>query len=172
MVPQKAVVLPPLSSLPPADPGVRRAVEDVALLASGLIDSVDAAMLTIAVPSDRWGDAAPLIAWNQRLVASPELSDMLIDLPMFTPAIDALCLAADALFARLEAWHWADMDAPGLCLVTDGVGVVLSTRRPPEDADCGWLLDLARLQDCATLVRPPHKDGVWSLIMAELATIH
>lgn len=168
----KAIALPSIALLPPSDPGFRRAIDDVALLASGLIASVDAAILTIAVPSDRWGDTLPLVAWNQRLAADPDLSHALIEQPMFAPAFDALCMATDAVFARLDAWRWIDVDMRGLCLVTDGATVILSTERPSADADCNWLLDLARSDGGSLVVRTSDTQGIWSLIAAQASIYH
>lgn len=172
MLPQKSIVLPSVASLPCTDPCFLEAIDDLALVAGGLMMSVDAAMLAVPLPSDRWADDLPLTVWTQRLEASPALATTLIDTPMFTPAFDALCMAADALFARLEAWRWIDRDAPGLCLVTDGVDVILSTVRPEPEAGCGWLLDLARRNRGAVTARHPHAHGAWSLIKAEIRTVH
>lgn len=172
MVLQKAVVPPPISLLPVSDPRFVRAVDDIALLASGLIASVDATMLALAVPSDHWHSELPLVAWSQRLAASPKLARMLIDTPMFMPAIDALCMAADELHARLASWGWTSCGAPGLCLLTDGNAVILSSARPPVDASCEWLLDLARSTDGAVTLREPCRQGAWSLITAAAGTVH
>ena len=65
------------------------------VMASGLIESVDAARLSIAVPSYDM----LLLAWNQCVEARPRLSRTLVDVHMFTLAIDALCLAADMVLA-------------------------------------------------------------------------
>ena len=170
-VDRKPVELPPVSVLPSSDPDFLRAIDDVALLASGLIASTDAAMLTIAVPSDRWGADVPMVVWNQGLDGCRARVRTLTEEPMYGAAFDALCIAADALFSRLETWRWDDAAAPGLCLVTDGTGVVLSPERPPADANAGWLLDMVRSGN-TTVARAPDADGPWSLITAKSGTVH
>lgn len=172
MLPDNAIDLEPIALLPASDTLFLRAVSDIALLAGGLMASVDASLLAVAVPSDGWGEEPPLILWDERLVPCSDRGRVLADTAMFAPAIDALCLAADALFDRLDAWRWIHARAPGLCIVTDGTGALLARRPPGSDSDARALLDLARGDGGAIPTFPPPDEATWARIAAAAATFH
>lgn len=168
----KSAVLRPAALLPIADADFARAVEDVALIASGLTQSIDASMLAIALPSESGGNEARLMMWSNNVVACPVLSRKIAEVPMFAPAIAALCRAADDLFATLTAWQWHDVNAPGLSLVTDGTGMILSAERPPAGADSAWLIGMMRPPRRSIVIRAPRRDSLWSLLMEPPKTMH
>lgn len=163
--------LEPIALLPASDALFQRAVTDIALLAGGLMASVDASLLAISVPSDGWGDAMPVIVWGERLTTCSERNRALADTALFAPAIDALCLAADALFGRLDAWRWIHARVPGLCVVTDGTGALLARRPPASDSAARAPLDFAR-SDRTIPTFPLSDENVWSRITAQAATFH
>jgi hypothetical protein len=109
--------------------------------------------------------------WDQRLSVCETRGRTVCETPMFAPALDALCLAADALFERLHAWGWSHADTHKLCVVTDGTGVALIPDLPSEGP--GWLIDMAGPGGHMPLL-PLADDGVWSLIAAaaETASVH
>lgn len=171
MLRDNAIDLEPIALLPARDPLFRRAVTDIALLAGGLMASVDASLLAVPVPSDGWGDAMPVIVWDERLTPCPERGRALAETALFAPAIDALYVAADALFGRLDAWRWIHARVPGLCIVTDGTGALLACRPPGRDGDARALLDLARC-DGAIRTSPLSDEDIWSRVAADAATFH
>ena len=165
----KALVLPRISVFPTTDAVFVRAVDEIAMFAGGLASAIDAAMLTIPVSGEGPHDVT---AWSQRLATSPGLSQLLADTPLFQPALTALASAATSLIDRLGQWGWCDIDAEALCLVTDGHGVMLAIDRPAPDADCGWLLDLARSYSHSHFVRAPSTHGIWPLILADAGRLN
>jgi len=152
------------AALPRSDARFLDAAHDLAILAEGLIACTDSPLLAIAVPSDRWGRGIPVTLWDQRLAPCEDRRRRLRDTPWLQPALEALCVAADALFERLDAFGWADAHAPGLCVISDGTGVAISTRRPLPGDGAGWLLDRAAGKDAATPILPLAADGVWGLL--------
>jgi len=152
------------AALPRGDGRFLRAARDLALLADGLIACTDSPLLAVAVPSDRWGHGVPVTLWDQRLAPCENRRRQLRDTPWLQPALDALCVAADALFERLEAWGWPDAHAPGLCVISDGTGVAISTHRPRPGDDAGWLLARAADAGAMSTVLPLAEDGIWGLV--------
>jgi len=152
------------AALPRCDARFLEAARDLAILADGLIACTDSPLLAVAMPSDRWGREMPVTLWNQRLTPCKDRRRQLRDTPWLEPALDALCVAADVLFERLDAWGWADAHAPGLCVISDGTGVAVSVRRPMPDDDAGWLLDRATGMDAVTGILPMAADGIWGLL--------
>ena len=149
---------PPIAALPRTGPADRAAAEpvtaaagldplaahDIATIAAGLLQLSDAALLAIAIPSDGWGGRAPVLVWDHRLRQCAARTRDLWQSAICGPAMDAVCIAADALFDMLTAAGLCTPDLTGACIVTDGVGVALSASPPPRSDDGGaWLLDLA-----------------------------
>ena len=152
-----------------------RALQDIAALSWGLLALGDAPVLALAVPSDGWGQELPILLWDQRLAPREQVGRELCASVSVSPTLDALCLAADDLFAILRAARICPADATGISIVTDGTGVALTSRMPiPATADAGWLLALAGRGGQAATVLPMAPDGVWALLCLEAdnASLH
>jgi len=124
------------------------AARDLATIAGGLLQLSDSALLVIALPSDGWGERAPVLLWDHMLRLRTDRTQSLWDTPTYAPAMTALCIAADTLFDQLTATRPFQLEGKyrglDLCVVTDGVGVGLSGTAPAHhDDDGSWLLDLA-----------------------------
>lgn len=120
------------------------AARDLAAIAGGLLQASDAALLAIAIPSDGWNARAPVVIWDHHLRPRADHSRMLWETALFAPVMDALCIAADALFDDMVAAGLCHHASVGPCIVTDGIGVALSASPPsPQDDGGRWLLDLA-----------------------------
>ena len=171
-MPEYATDLHPIEALPTTDAAFRRAVADIALLAGGVMAGVDASLLAVPVPSGSRDDDMPLTLWNGRLAPCADRADAVAGAAIFSPVVESICLAADALFARLSTWRWTGARVPGLCIVTDGSGALLAYRQPGDPGDAAWLLGLAGRNGGAIQLLPLAEDGIWSLITAEAATIH
>lgn len=152
-----------------------RAIADIATLSGGFLASSDAPLMALAVPSDGWGDAAPLLVWDQRLAPRDDIGRDLCAATLFGPALDALCLAADDLFDILEDARICPAGATGISVITDGTGVALTAEIPDAaTADARWLLALAGREGRAATVLPMASDGIWGLLtlQSDTASIH
>ncbi|MBJ6122075.1 hypothetical protein [Sphingomonas mollis] len=160
--------IPACALLPMADRPFLRAARDIALLADGLLATRESPLLALSLPSDGWAGAYPIVMWDDRLQPCARRIRTACESPMMSPALDALCLAADAMHDRLIAWRWSEVAARGLCAITDGTGVALIGEAPTPGID--WLVRMPLL---ATIVVPFASDGVWSLLTAEVnPTVH
>jgi hypothetical protein len=145
----------------------RRAVQDIATLSGGLLASGDATIMAVAAPSDGWSLDLPLLMWDDHFAPRPDTSTALCAATLVSPALDALCLAADDLFATLREARICPPGTVAVSVVTDGTGVALTAEMPGSDtADAAWLLTLARCDGRATAVLPFARDGAWALLAA------
>ncbi len=162
-----AMELPVCRTLPITDRLFAEAAGDIALIGGGLLMLHDAPLMAVSLPSDGWQTPWPLMIWNTALSPCEAHVRAVCESPRTGPALEALCLAADALHDRLSAWAWADVDVRGLCAVTDGTGLAIGRI---ADLTKGLLHAAGRV----TPVLPMAADGLWSLLaeVAEDAVCH
>jgi hypothetical protein len=161
MTTASAMELPKCRTLPITDRSFAEAASDIALIGGGLLMLHDAPLLAVSLPSDGWQTDWPLMVWNAALDPCEDSVRAVCETPLTGPALEALCLAADALHDRLVAWRWSDVDVRGLCAVTDGTGLAIGRI---ADLTKGLLHAAPRV----TPVLPMATDGLWALL-AEVA---
>jgi hypothetical protein len=159
--------LPACRHLPIADRLFLEAANDIALIGGGLLMLRDAPLMAVSLPSDGWQTQWPLMIWNANLAPCEDHVRAVCRDAMTGPAIEALCLSADALHDRLTAWAWRDVDVRGLCAVTDGTGLAIGRI---SDLTKGLLHAAPRV----TPILPMANDGLWALLaeVAEDAACH
>jgi hypothetical protein len=161
MTTASAMELPACRTLPITDDLFARAASDIALIGGGLLMLHDAPLMAVSLPSDGWQTDSPLMIWNAALDPCEDSVRAVCEAPLTGPALEALCLAADALHDRLIAWRWQGVDVRGLCAITDGTGLAIGRI---SDLMKGLLHAAPRV----TPVLPMATDGLWALL-AEVA---
>lgn len=162
MIAMTSADIPACPVLPMEDEPFLRAARDIMLIADGLLMMQGAPLLALSLPSDGWGGAYPIVMWDDHLRTCQRRIHDTCESLMMAPALDAMCLAADALYERLLAWRWTEVAARGLCAVTDGTGLALIGEAPSGAA--AWL---PQLPARAIPVLPFRTDGAWRLLASE-----
>lgn len=149
---------------PGIDERLIRAAGDIALIGSGLMQCQGATLLTLALPT-RAGDAPfVLTLWDEDLHPHRDPCCARGD-HLLSPAVATIKRASSVLFDRLAVVRTARNGAAYSCIVTDGTGVVLTTGRPPRDANA--LIAAADRRGTAVAVLPTAPDSIWTLMVAD-----
>jgi len=143
-----------------AEPELTSAARRLLAPAQALIAELGAPLLSIV--TDRRTGAVELLPWDQSFQVGAPIQERALERPLAKAA--ALELEAWApLVARHLAQRWpANAVPPRIGVVTDGVGVAVSSAHPAA-LSSAWLSDHAARRAPADALLPFHDRGPWAL---------